>query len=327
MSDPGKDVAVVLLELTQRLSDGRSLEESLAAVTDAAVALLPCDHASIRLLDASRTQLLAGARAGKGTERGSLTLKKGEGIAGWVFEYGIAARVDDAREDARFMVAVGQGFRIGSMIGEPLVSAGKVIGVLSVSSPEVRAFSDRDVLLAKLLANCCVPPIERARLERLAVTDDLTLAFTQRYLRPRLQEEIDRAKSSATSLSLLAIDLDRFKHVNASYGNSVGDRVLALFADQVRALTRRFDVLVRTGGDDFALILPASNEAEAEAFAARLAKHVAESPMEPMPGAFITQTVSIGVATYNGRESAEDLEDRARGGLDQAKRAKAAPAG
>ena len=182
-SDPHgqvSQIAGVLLDLTQRLSDGRPLEESLRAVTDAALALLPGDHASIRVLDASHTQLLTGARSGKGTERGSLPIKKGEGVAGWVFEYGIPARVDDTREDSRFMVAVGQGFRIGSILGEPLMSSGKVIGVLSVSSPDVRAFSDRDVLLARLLANCSVPPIERARLERLAVTDDLTLAFSER---------------------------------------------------------------------------------------------------------------------------------------------------
>jgi diguanylate cyclase (GGDEF)-like protein len=323
MPDARKDVTVVLLELTQRLSEGRSLEESLTAVTDAAIALLPCDHASIRLLDASRTQLLAGARSGKGTERGSLPLKKGEGIAGWVFEYGIPARVDDTREDPRFMVAVGQGFRIGAILGEPLVSGGKVIGVLSVSSPEHRAFSDRDVLIARLLANCSVSPIERARLERLAITDDLTLAFSEKVLAPRLREEVERARTSSAPLSVLALDLDRFRHVNESYGRSVGDRLLALFVERVRGFVRAFDVLVRTGGDEITVIMPSSNEEHAEDFAAKLQAHVAASPLEPMPGGFITQTISVGVATWNGRESAEDLASRARGMLEQAKRARA----
>lgn len=322
-SDARPDVTVALLELTQRLSSGGSLEESLAAVTEVALELLPCDHASIRLLDATRTQLLSGARSGSGAERGSLPIKKGEGVAGWVFEHGMPARVDDARSDPRFMVAVGQGFRIGSILGEPLLSQGKVIGVLSVSSPEVQAFSDRDVLLARLLANCSVPPIERARLERLAVTDDLTLAFSAKYLAARLHEEVERAKTARAPLSVLFVDLERFRHVNSSYGQGVGDRVLVLFAERVRAFARRFDVLVRTGGDEFALVLPSTGDEAAEAFATRLQQHVADPPMEPMPGAFITQTAAVGVVTWDGRESAEDLAARGRGALAQVKRARA----
>ena len=150
----------------------------------------------------------------------------------------------------------------------------------------------------------------------------LANSFVERYLRQRLGEEIERAKSTSAPLSVLAIDLDRFQHVNASYGRSVGDRVLALFADQVRALMRPFDVLVRIGGDDFAIVLPASGAIETQAFAERLAKHVAESPIEPMAGAFITQSISVGAATWDGAESAEDFDLRVRARLDDAKSAK-----
>ena len=87
----------------------------------------------------------------------------------------------DVHEDPRFKVSPGQGFAIASMVAEPLISEGVAIGVLSVSSPEVGAFSATDEVLARLLANCSVAPIQRARLERLAVTDDLTLAFNGRY--------------------------------------------------------------------------------------------------------------------------------------------------
>src|SRR5262249_20597813 len=153
------DIAEVLLRLTEHLSGGLVLEDALEHVTDAAIELLPGDHASVRLLDASRTQLLTSARSGKGTERGSLAIKKGEGIAGWVIEHGRAAHARAAGEAPRFMEAVGQGFRIRSMLAEPLLSAGRVIGVLSISSPEVGAFSPRDELLARLLASCSVPAI------------------------------------------------------------------------------------------------------------------------------------------------------------------------
>src|SRR6204780_3974334 len=146
-SDPKHDLAV-LRQLTERLSDGRPLEDALHEVTDAALELLPGDHVSIRLFDASRTTLLAGARSGRGVEQRSLSLTKGEGIAGWVMEHGLPAHVRDTKADPRFLVAVGQGFTIRSMIAEPLLSGGKPIGGLGASSPQPNVFSDDDVLLA-----------------------------------------------------------------------------------------------------------------------------------------------------------------------------------
>ena len=67
-SDPKRDLAA-LRQLTEHLSDGRPLEDALHDVTDTALTLLPCDHASIRLFDTSRTTLLAGARSGRAAAR------------------------------------------------------------------------------------------------------------------------------------------------------------------------------------------------------------------------------------------------------------------
>ena len=205
MSLDSKHDLAVLRQLTERLSDGRPLEDALHEVTDAALQLLPGDHASIRLFDASRTTLLAGARSGRGVEHRSLALIKGEGIAGWVMEHALPAYVRDAKTDPRFIVAVGQGFSIRSIVAEPLLAAGHPIGVLGISSPEPNVFSEDDVLLARILASCSVPAIERSRLERLAAVDELTLAFNARYLAPRLQEEMDRARHSGSTLSTLVM--------------------------------------------------------------------------------------------------------------------------
>lgn len=317
-SDPKRDLTV-LRQLTERLSDGRPLEDALHEVTDAALQLLPCDHASIRLFDASRTTLLAGARSGRGVEQRSLSLTKGEGIAGWVMEHGLPAHVKDTKSDPRFIVAVGQGFSIRSMIAEPLLSAGKPIGVLGASSPEPNVFTDDDVYLARILANCSVPAIERSRLERLAAVDDMTLAFNGRYLLPRLQEEMDRARHSGSTLSILVMDLDKMGHVNDSFGHDMGDRVLAIFSERVRAQTRRYDVLVRSGDDEFVLLMPTTSPTQALATADKLRKAVGEEAMEPKPGGFISQHVSVGVATWDSRETAEELCSRAAAALRDAK--------
>ena len=261
--DALKDL-LALLQLTEQLADGRSLEDALRAVTDTALAVLPGDHASIRMVDASRTQLLCTARSGTGRETATLPLRTGEGIAGWVLEHGKPARVIDVHEDPRFKAAPGQGFAIASMVVEPLVSEGAAIGVLSVSSPEVSAFSATDEVLARLLANCSVGPIQRARLERLAVTDDLTLAFNGRYLASRMLEEMERARRSGDSVSVLLLDLDHFKQVNDTHGHAVGDQVLRVFVERVRAATRRVDILVRRGGEEFVLLMPGTTSMRSE---------------------------------------------------------------
>jgi diguanylate cyclase (GGDEF)-like protein len=309
---------LVLLQLTERLTDGRPLEEALRAVTDAALALLPGDHASIRLVDASARQLLSGARSGTGRDTPVVRLGVGEGISGWVLANGKPARVIDCREDPRFKVVAGQGFSIGSMVAEPLVSEGATIGILSVSSPEVSSFSETDELLARLLANCSVGPIQRARLERLAVTDDLTLAFNARYLPARLLEEMERSRRSGDALSVLLVDLDHFKKVNDTYGHAVGDQVLRGFVERVRSATRRVDLLVRRGGEEFVLIMPATTPREAAIIAERVRQQVAERPIDAGE-ASVAQTASIGVATWDGRESPQALEKRADAAMYMAK--------
>jgi len=310
--DALKDL-LVLLQLTEQLTDSgrRPLEDSLRAVTDATLSILPGDHASIRLLDASRTHLLASARSGTGHEAPTVRFGIGEGISGWVLAHGEPARVVDVVKDERYVVHPTQGFAIRSMVVEPLMSEGAPIGVLSVSSPEANAFSQTDELLARLLANCSVAPIQRARLERLAVTDDLTVTFNARYLATRLVEEIERARRAGTPLSLLWMDLDHFKRVNDKHGHSAGDQVLRAFADRVRAATRRVDILVRRGGEEFVLLMPSTAGAQAKVIAERVRATVGDTPVELADGVRVTQTVSIGVVTWNGRETPDALQGRA----------------
>jgi two-component system cell cycle response regulator len=306
----GQDAISVLLHLTQRLSEKQSLEESLQAVTDAALVLVNADHASVRLLDTSRGSLLSSARSGVGKEHPPVEFRRNEGIVGWVLEHREALAVDDASVDPRFVRADAQRFVIRSMVAEPLWSSGDVIGVLSVSSPRTAAFSHEHRLLVRLLANCSIPPIERARLHRLSIIDDLTLAYNVRHLVPCLQEEMQRARRSSTPLSFLLMDLDHFKDVNDGHGHAVGDAVLRIFADRVRALVRRTDILVRRGGEEFALLMPGTDERDARAIADRIRETLATEPLEAV-GAVLQQTVSIGVATWDGAEPGPSLEKRA----------------
>lgn len=310
----------VLLQLTAQLTDDRPLEDFLKAVTDASVELLVADHASIRLLDATRTMLLSGARSGVGEQGRPLEFQRGEGVLGWIVDNGQPVRIDDVEKDDRFVARDAQGFEIRSIMAEPLWSSGEVIGVLSVTDAAPGAFSDDDQLMLRLLANCSAPPIERARLRQLAMFDDITMAFNHRYLVPRVVEEMERAGRSGGELSILYMDLDHFKSVNDQHGHAVGDAVLRMFADRVRRAVRRVDVLIRRGGEEFVLVMPQTSNTQALATANRIQQTLAAEDLELDGGLKIRQTVSIGVATWQKGESPESFERRADAAMYEAKR-------
>ncbi|HEY3354719.1 MAG TPA: sensor domain-containing diguanylate cyclase [Polyangia bacterium] len=315
------ETLTLLLDLTRDLAADHGLEEALRQVTDAALRLLPGSHASIRLLDDSHTELLAGARSGEGAATRPLVFRRGEGLVGWVAEHGEVVRVDDGSTDPRFKSGAGQGFEVRALLAVPLWSGGKVVGVLSVTASELGVFSADHELLARLLANCSVPPLEKARLERLALTDHHTRAYTQRFHGPCLTAALDRARGTVSPLAVLLLDLDHFKQVNDEHGHLVGDLVLRGFADLVRDSVRRGDVLIRRGGEEFVLVMPDTPEGTARTVAERICQRLRERPLAGGPGVSVRQTVSIGVACWDGCEDAATLERRADFAMYEAKQA------
>lgn len=308
-----------LLGLTRDLSTERSLSSALRAVSEAALELLPGDHGSVRVLDHTRTELLCGARAGRGVDATPVAFEAGQGVIGWVVEQGQVARIADVEADERFVPKADQGFDIRSILAVPLWSAGEVVGVMAVTAPEPAAYDDEHEALAVLLANCSVPPIEKARLARLAVTDPQTLAFNETYLARGLRLEMDRAKEQHSPLAVLVMNLDLFKRVNHDQGRGVGDEVLHRFTALVRSATRGDDAVVRRRGDEFVLVMPATSIEQATQVAERIRDKLSSGPLDVGMGRTVTQTVSVGVAAWNGYETPEALEKRGRAAMRTAK--------
>ena len=96
-------------------------------------------------------------------------------------------------------------------------------------------------------------------LSRLAVTDSLTGLLNRRGFDSQLEDEIWRARRFEHGLGLLFFDLDRFKRVNDNWGHAQGDVVLRAFAEVLMNLSRRVDKVARFGGEEFALLLPATD--------------------------------------------------------------------
>lgn len=287
-----------LLKLTRTLVEVSSLDEALQAVTDTATELLPCEHASLRIFDTSRTMLLCGARSGLGAEDQPMDFREGEGIVGWVARHGISARVHDTMSDARFKECEKQGFDVKSILAVPLVSGGEVMGVLGATSPEAQVFSAEHETLAMLLANCSVPAIGKERLERLALVDAETRTYAEKYLMLRLHEEIGRARRHELPLSLLRV---RVEHLPAH------GREIRFLADTIRFALRRTDVLIRTGDQEFAVVLPHTGEKPAVAVADRLTSTLKVTAFSD--GLRLWPAVAAASA-WDGAETAEKLAER-----------------
>jgi diguanylate cyclase (GGDEF)-like protein len=96
----------------------------------------------------------------------------------------------------------------------------------------------------------------QGRLEIMATTDSLTGLFNRRYFMSHVEKELIRAERTKHTLSLVLLDLDRFKRINDTFGHSVGDRVLREIAKLLSKDLRDMDILSRVGGEEFAMLLP-----------------------------------------------------------------------
>jgi diguanylate cyclase (GGDEF)-like protein len=137
---------------------------------------------------------------------------------------------------------------------------------------------------------------ELKSLQRSAVTDPLTGLHNRRLFDETFDKELNRARRYAHPLSLVALDLHRFKEVNDKHGHPRGDEVLHAAATTLRKALRTSDSAFRTGGDEFALILPQTDAAQASALSRRIGIVFSEL-LRPL-NLTISVSMDHGVATY-----------------------------
>jgi diguanylate cyclase (GGDEF)-like protein len=157
-----------------------------------------------------------------------------------------------------------------------------------------------------------------ANLEEAANHDHMTGALTRKRLETLAREQLARAAQSGGPLALLIIDLDHFKRINDTFGHAAGDLVLREFARLTLLSLRDGDSLGRLGGEEFAILLPETNMAEALTVAERLRE---QSEAHAVSGSFgrCRYSISIGAATSLAGETFDHLSARADRALYAAK--------
>ncbi|MDM8548027.1 sensor domain-containing diguanylate cyclase [Candidatus Venteria ishoeyi] len=146
-----------------------------------------------------------------------------------------------------------------------------------------------------------------AHLQHIAALDALTGAYNRRFGMARLHEEFNRSNRSSAPLGLIMVDLDHFKHINDTYGHLIGDRVLHLTSDSIRNSLRGGDLMIRYGGEEFLVVLPAAKLKEATDIAERIRCIIAKLNVQDGEQT-VRLTASFGVSAYP-EDNAIDIEE------------------
>ena len=295
---PSADSYRRLADVFHDLLSEQSLDSLLVRIADTLDAIVPYEALHIYEADEPKRQLIpALVRSDYAAEILDETFPFGVGITGWAVEHREPVLSNQAHLDPRVAFVPGTPAEPEALIVVPLIARGALKGTLNVYRiGEHASFTEAEFELAQRLGDAAALALDnahiRARLEREAQTDSLTGLYNHRYFHERLRRELTRASSEHEHVAVVMIDIDDFKKVNDVFGHAVGDEVLGLLADHLRATVRSGDVVCRIGGEEFAVIVSGSHEEHIVSLAERLATGLDEVEL----GLAGRIAVSIGIA-------------------------------
>lgn len=209
-----------------------------------------------------------------------------------------------------------------SDMGVPLIANGQVRGVLCMARNASEPFANREAEMAYAFCSQAIIAIENARLfgevHRLAITDELTGVNNRRSLFELGERELKRARRYGIALSVIMLDVDHFKKVNDKHGHGAGDKVLCAVAERCRNAIRDVDVVGRYGGEEFAVILPDTDQERARSVAERLRQTIVATPVT-CGADVLTVSASLGIAALENDGDLMALLGRADAALYRAK--------
>ena len=188
----------------------------------------------------------------------------------WALRRGRVYRVDDVRATPA-CVHLGEP-PPPAFVCVPLAAQGETLGLFTLAAPPgvpaEGGLGEARVRLAVTVAEQFALALANVRLRETlrgqSIRDPLTGLFNRRYMEETLERELSRSEREHRPLSLILLDIDRFKHFNDTFGHEAGDIVLSSLGALLRSASRAGDVACRYGGEEFVLILPAASLSDAQ---------------------------------------------------------------
>lgn len=271
-------------------------EEALRLIAETLAAVLNYPVVAVELIDDDHLRLAASFGFAPGAyDRQSIEV----GVAGRVATSGDVLFLADISSEP---MARRLRDDVNSAIYVPIHTGDTLSGVLTVQGTDERGLTEWDVNLLQTFAENAGVLLDNARvydeMRRTAAMDSITGVPNHRHFQQRLKQDIERARTTDTDLSLLVIDIDTFKEINDRFGHMEGDRILSEIAKRLQGQLRSPDLLARYAGDEFVVILPDVTRRVSLEIAARLLRAVRSRPFELSKGDTAVVTLSIGAATF-----------------------------
>jgi diguanylate cyclase (GGDEF)-like protein len=204
----------------------------------------------------------------------------------------------------------------------PLSQLAQAIKIYRANGTPVRMQIDRKDEIGLLASTVTAMVAETEtlmnKLRHQAMTDLQTGLGNRRWLNERAAEELARAERQGEPLSIIVLDLDRFKGINDGHGHETGDRVLVATGEIVRTCLRSYDLAARIGGEEFCILLPRTSLDDAEAISERLRTALAATTVPPLRQG--RMTASFGICAAGPGDRLPDMLLRADFALYEAKR-------
>lgn len=293
-------------EVGKELAASLDVSQVLQTILEKLSELLHPSSWSLLLLDERTDELQFEIAVGEGA--GALRdvrIKRGVGIAGACAASSTPVVVKDAANDPRFDAAFDAltGIVTKTVVCVPIAGREKTHGVIElVNIPIGDRFELEELPLLVNLAEYAAIALDNAhyvaRIHELTITDDATRLYNARHLAFVLDSEIYRASRYGYKLSLVFVDLDRFKEVNDRYGHQIGSKLLFRVAELLKGHIRLIDSAFRYGGDEFVLVFPQTSKLDALIAVRRLRELLKSRSFLAEDGIDHSLTASFGIASF-----------------------------
>jgi diguanylate cyclase (GGDEF)-like protein len=301
-------LSLLLAEFARTLITDFPIQAILNHLADRIVDMLDITAAGVTVISPDSAPYYLAASNGDALAFERLQTELGDGPCRVAYESGEAVQSADLRLEKRFprftKAALARG--LAASFTFPLRHNDGRLGALDLYRDTAGPLSDSDMVAAQTLADVTAAYILNAqareeartvtdRLREIALRDPLTGLPNRLLLQQRLEHAAARAERSHTNAGVLFADLDRFKHINDTYGHQVGDEILIQVARRLSGLVRPGDTLARVSGDEFVFLCEDMAHArDVDVLASRI-NHSFATPFSAA-GHEIVVTASVGMA-------------------------------
>jgi diguanylate cyclase (GGDEF)-like protein len=288
-----------IIRVSQDISSTLNLDVLLEKVMTSAIEITGAQRGVLMMADDPSGELEIVARKninpGGSVDKSEILME----IAMEVHRTGKPKLIMNAMEDEHYARLPGVArYGLKSILCIPLKQKDKTMGVCYLDNPlSESVFTEEIQDVIGIIMTQAAISIEIVRLYELGITDGLTKLSTHRHFQDGLQKEISKSDRYSRDLSLIMMDIDKFKDFNDRYGHQAGDEVLKAVSHIILGNCRDIDIAARYGGEELAIILPETPHYEAMIVAERIRSAVEDTIIE-FQSRKLGVSISIGIASY-----------------------------